>query len=313
VITRYYFKHLPSAPKTALITSIAFQWDASLTEQKLAGLLAWYAGFAERTDNWRQFGLFALNHKSAGEMHLTIQTVVNEGEDAGAVKEQYVTPLLDTLMNVHPYTLMTRPGLAHQGHFFQNAASTMDYTFYEAVQLLNGSGSNQRGKYKSAYMRKAFPSGQVKAIYNWLTYTPPGLAPSDMAQSLLQVDSYGGQINQVPSYKTAIPQRSSIFKLQYQTYWGSPDNDHYHLEWIRGFYTDVYHDTGGVPDPEKDSTNNVDGCYYNYPDVDLNGPGNERETALKLYFGKNLHRLKATKKRWDPNNYFNSSQSIPVG
>jgi hypothetical protein len=68
----------------------------------------------------------------------------------------------------------------------------------------------------------------------------------------------------------------------------------------------------GLPDPEKDLTNNVDGCYYNYPDIDLNGPNNDKETALKLYFGNNLHRLKITKRRWDPNNYLNSSQSIPV-
>ncbi|MDF2432629.1 MAG: Berberine and berberine like, partial [Mucilaginibacter sp.] len=40
------------------------------------------------------------------------------------------------------------------------------------------------------------------------------------------------------------------------------------------------------------------------------GPDNDKEIALKLYFGANLARLKATKQRWDPNNYFNSSQSI---
>ena len=53
------------------------------------------------------------------------------------------------------------------------------------------------------------------------------------------------------------------------------------------------------------------GCYYNYPDIDLNGPDNNKENALKLYFGVNLNRLKKIKKRWDPNNYFNHSQSIP--
>ena len=104
---------------------------------------------------------------------------------------------------------MTRPGLAHQGSLFQNLAYTISYTFYEAVQTLNGSGSNQRGKYKSAYMRKPFPADQVSAIYKWLTTIPPGLTLADMTQSLLQVDSYGGQINQVGPGTTAIPQRSS--------------------------------------------------------------------------------------------------------
>jgi len=312
VITKYYFKELPDAPKAALITSVAFPWT-DLTPEILGALLQWYAGFAERTDNWRQFGLFALNHQAAGEIHLTIQTAINDGEDTGRVMEQHVAPYLRDLKEITPYRLMTRPGLAHMANIFHNSQDTIAYTFYEAVQLLNGSGANQRGKYKSAYMRKAFPGDQVAAIYQWLTTVPAGLEPSDMQQSLLQVDSYGGQINLVASDETAVPQRSSILKLQYQTYWTDPEDDHLHLQWINEFYQQVYQYTGGTPDPEKDPTNNVDGCYYNYPDIDLNGPDNDKEIALKLYFGKNLDRLKAAKKRWDPNDYFNSSQSIPVG
>ena len=34
----------------------------------------------------------------------------------------------------------------------------------EATQTLNGIGPNQRGKYKSAYLRKPFPDEQVAAI-----------------------------------------------------------------------------------------------------------------------------------------------------
>jgi len=132
--------------------------------------------------------------------------------------------------------------------------------------------------------------------------------------SLSSVDTYGGGINKIASDATAIPQRSSIFKLQYQIYWGdstkNKENENLFLNWINDFYTDVYKNSGGIPDPEKDPTDNVDGCYYNYPDVNLNGDLNDKERALKLYFGKNLPRLKATKQRWDPNNYFNSKQSI---
>jgi hypothetical protein len=309
VITKYYFKSLPDAPKSAFITSIAFKW-ANLTPKILGELLTWYAEFAQRTDNWRQFGLFALNHVAATEIHLTIQTAVAEGEDVEAIKAQYITPHLTGLNAITPYTLMTRAGVAHLGNIFQTSEDTIEYTFYETVQLLNGSGANQRGKYKSAYMRKAFPQDQVDAIYAWLNAVPPGLELTDMAQSLLQVDSYGGQINQVATDATAVPQRSSIMKLQYQTYWTDPADDQAHLGWINDFYTDVYKFTGGTPNPDKDPTDNVDGCYYNYPDIDLNGPSNDKEIALKLYFGKNLARLKATKQRWDPNGYFNSAQSI---
>lgn len=60
---------------------------------------------------------------------------------------------------------------------------------------------------------------------------------------------------------------------------------------------------------------NVDGCYYNYPDVDLNEYGG-RDGALHLYFLENFRsnprNLVAVKRRWDPANIFHSSQSIPT-
>lgn len=310
IITKYYFRDLPRSPKTAFITALAFPWDTSLTEQVLGELLVWYAAFAQRTDNYRQFGLFALNHKAAGEIHLTIQTAIYENEDKKAMLEQYITPVLAEINKILPYQRMTRPGLAQLGHLFHNSDHTVSYTFYEAVQTLNGSGANQIGKYKSAYMRKPFPEDQVAAIYKWLNTVPDGLSLQNMAQSLLQVDTYGGMINQVAPEATAVPQRSSILKLQYQTYWSSESNDQLHLEWIRGFYGDIYRQSGEIPDPDNDFSNNVDGCYYNYPDIDLNGTEDDKEIALKLYFGINLTRLKKTKKRWDPEEYFSSRQSI---
>jgi hexose oxidase len=188
----------------------------------------------------------------------------------------------------------------------------------EAVETLNGSGPNQKGKYKSAYMRKGFTADQVSTIYDFLTQsrvTPLG-APVDLSQSLLQVDTYGGAVNIVAPTATAMPHRSSILKLQYQTYWqdefdGPSDNGDGHLAWIRDFYAAMYSSTGGLPDPLLDATDTVDGCYISYPDVDLNDAG--LATALRLYYGVNRPRLQQTKEIWDPHNYFHHAQSIPAG
>jgi hypothetical protein len=109
----------------------------------------------------------------------------------------------------------------------------------EATQTLNGSGPNQRGKYKSAYMTKPFPDDQIDAIWANLKY--PSFVNS---QALLQVDSYGGQVNAVLPGATAVAQRSSILKLQYQTYWTEPDQDDANLRWIASFYEAVYAQTG---------------------------------------------------------------------
>jgi FAD/FMN-containing dehydrogenase len=311
VITKYYFKELPDAPQRAFLTTLAFDWK-DLSVDTLEELLSWYAEFAERKDNWNQFGLFKLMHHSNGEIQLVIQTAVDNHIDRKAVQNDLIEPQLAELHAIYPHQKVQTPIIGYGGiHIHPTAARTLDYTFYEAVQILNGSGANQRGKYKSAYMRKAFPRDQVSAIHQHLQITPPGLDDADMKQSLLQVDTYGGQINTVASDATAIAQRDSIMKLQYQTYWPEPANDAAHLQWMADFYSAVYAQTGKVPNPAQDDTHTVDGCYYNYCDSDLNEIVG-REGALRLYFLGNLKRLVKTKNRWDPNNYFNSAQSIPT-
>ena len=51
----------------------------------------------------------------------------------------------------------------------------------------------------------------------------------------LQVDANGCQVNAVGPKATAVAQRSSIMKLQYQTYWTDPADDDVNLAWIRRF------------------------------------------------------------------------------
>jgi FAD/FMN-containing dehydrogenase len=309
VITRYYFKELPDSPASAFITSVSINWN-DLTKKVLTRLLDFYTEFSAKKDNWRQFGLLALHHQTTnGSITLTIQTAVMHNEKQAQIKSKYIDPLLKKLLKIVKYKRTSIPAISHLGGFIQPEAHTLLYTFYEAVQILNGSGQNQRGKYKSAYMRKGFTPHGVKTILKYLK-KPSG--KMDMSQCLLQIDSYGGQINNIEPHATAIPQRSSVLKLQYQAYWANKENDKEYLGWMRKFYTEMYKEYGGTPNPGLDPSDNVDGCYYNYPDSDLNKSGG-LEAALHLYFGNNLDRLKQAKKTWDPNNYFNSFQSIPVG
>ena len=136
-----------------------------------------------------------------------------------------------------------------------------------------------------------------------------------MQQSVLQVDCFGGAINLKSSTETAFAQRDYIVKLQYQTYWLDPEKDAPQLKWIRDFYAEMYAEYGGTPNPAKDPSNTVYGCYYNYPDVDLNDIVG-RDGALWLYFldnfANNERNLVKVKRRWDPNNIFRSKQSIPL-
>lgn len=311
VISRYYFKTLPDAPQRALITTVSWSWS-DLTVDNLFELLNAYADFASQPDNWNQFGLFKLNHSSNGEIQMLLQTAYQNTLTERDLHKKAVTDFLEKLYGICPHRTPQSPILGHGAlQIHPSSEPTVDYTFYEAVQTLNGSGANQRGKYKSAYMRKAFPYEQVATLYKQLQVIPAGLTADDMKQSLLQVDSYGGIINQVSPDATAIAQRSSIMKLQYQTYWTFESNDPAHLDWINGFYAAMYADTGHVPNPVLDPTDNVDGCYYNYCDSHLNEVVG-RDGAMRLYFLSNLERLVQVKGQWDPNNYFNSRQSIPT-
>jgi hypothetical protein len=113
------------------------------------------------------------------------------------------------------------------------------------------------------------------------------------------VDSYGCQINAVAPGATAVAQRSSILKLQYQTYWTEPGQDQANVDWINGFYGQMYGERGPRPD------DTLDGCYVNYCDSDL-------VDWQHLYYKENYSRLQAVKQEWDPNNIFNHGQSIEL-
>jgi hexose oxidase len=332
VILRYYFDAPPDAPAFASLYTFAWNWDKmspGAFADLLAGYSEWVGGMPQN-----EFSLLKLTHVSAGQLGMIVQAVSDPGaalaDHRTDVEQRYAQARAHFGAIVEPTPLLSPLG-GHPGWTTAPVGdvSVQHVTYLEALQTLNGSGPNQFGKYKSAYMNKAFPPEQVSAIYHWLNTTPEGLAEKDMSQSLLQVDSYGGAINEVAPDATPVPQRSSIMKLQYQTYWlndsrpGEANQPPYdaqanaHLGWINDFYREVYAAYGGTPDPAKDTSGTVAGTYYNYPDnvLGTHADGNV-DNALWLYFldnfRKNKRNLVAVKQRWDPADVFHHAQSIPV-
>jgi len=290
IVTKFHFRDLPEAPEEAHILTHAFPWS-TLDRSAFDALIRNYGQFFEENSavDSPYKGLFALLHlsqKVAGQVVLTAQYVGPEPslltDFSNAIGDGLAPPEPKTVAigHLHPAVDTTQ-------------ARTLPWLF--ATQNFNGSGPNQRGKYKSSYMLTAFPDDQIEAM--WQSLTDP-VHPN--AQALVQIDSYGCQVNAVDPAATAIPQRSSIMKLQYQTYWTDPTDDEANLEWIRGFYTAMYGERGPVPDDV------MDGCYVNYPDVDL-------DDWQTLYYKNNYARLQAVKDRWDPRNIFNHRQSIEPG
>jgi hypothetical protein len=291
IVTRFWFRQMPEAPSQAWLANLAWNWS-DLDRDEFGRIVDRYGSFfVENSAPGSPYdGLFALLHlthiqeNKGGQIVLTAQYV----GDSPRLLEEFLVHM--TAYGVPPVA-QTHP-VGHN-HFPLRTTETMCLPWLYATQRLDPSGPNQRGKYKSAYMKKAFPPEQVDTMWRYLTddFTNP--------QALLQVDSYGCAVNAVASDATPVPQRSSIMKLQYQTYWTDEEDSPANLDWIGAFYTDMYGAAGPVPDEV------MDGCYVNYPDVDL-------EDWQGLYYLGLYPRLQQVKARWDPHDIFNHAQSIAL-
>lgn len=323
IITRYEFSELPDAPLSAEVQ--IFAWDWSLVKRKgpafLTRIVRFFESLSETLGN-QAFVILKLTHFDSGQIQLLVQNVVLAGL---ASTSDFAMP---TLLQEKMATELLKHGLGETAKSLKSIAghpspfkpkSSQILSWWEAITFYGASGGPMNGKYKSAYLRKSFEDEDIRKIYRHLTRKMRDSSGRriSMRDSLLQVDSYGGTINTVAREATAVWQRDSLYKLQYQTYWPiqrganqASSTGEVHLQWIREFYADIYAETNGIPDPAVDPKGQIDGCYINYPDVDLNHHGLEK--ALQLYYGGNLGRLIHIKSVWDPLDFFNHSQSIPA-
>ena len=110
----------------------------------------------------------------------------------------------------------------------------------------------------------------------------------------VQLDTLGGKINEVSPNSTAFPHRDSTLTYQFLSYFAENCNKTAMIEWQDAFHSSMLNSTGMT-----------EGAYRNYANLNLTF-FNER------YFMQNLHRLVDIKRRYDPHNLFNYSQSIPL-
>jgi FAD/FMN-containing dehydrogenase len=291
IVTRFFFREPPQAPGVAYLWNLAWPWH-EVDQGAFTELIENYGGFLEQNSDVGSAysGLFSLLHlpQNAGPSSQIVLTVQYAGDQPSLLKSFH-----DEVAHAMPKATAQ---LAPVGYHHPQglSAEVRELTWLWATQQLNGETPNQYGKYKSAYMIEPFPSSQIAAMWKHLS-EPEHSNP----RSLLQIDSYGCQVNAVAPAATAIPQRSSIMKLQYQAYWHEPAEEPENLAWIRGFYEDMYGASGPTPGPV------MDGCYVNYPDVDL-------QNWQYLYYKENYQALQAVKQRWDPRNVFNHAQSVEL-
>jgi FAD/FMN-containing dehydrogenase len=317
IITNFSFDKLANAPREIAEAQISFSW-ASMTEEKFTKILTLYGDYWEGRgkdpDTWGLFGMMGLAPRSnqRGRIGFGVQFCNPDGtaEDLSVLHEFF-----DRFAELRPDPVQPVGALSanRSSEFRQDAPPTGKYKFYEVTRQpwLNatvgggGGGAGSRAKYKSAYMKKTFTPAECSAIYRYLTSPDVGARGA-----VLAVDSYGGAVNNLERVNdTAIVQRSSIMKLQWQSYWRGEEEDAAHLKFMDEFYTGVY--TGSHVPAEYQGTplgERYEGCYMNYADADML----RYSYWPQLFYGTgDLYPfLQQVKRRYDPNNIFHSSMSV---
>lgn len=146
---------------------------------------------------------------------------------------------------------------------------------------------HHRFKGKSDYIDVPLSNAGINTLLAGLEASQ---ASTTLGDAALLFDAYGGAINRVHSAATAFVHRNALFSIQYFSSWaGNGAGD---LRWIRNLYAAMRPHVSGF-------------AYQNYIDPDL-------KTWQHAYYGSNLRRLAAIKRKHDPHGFFHFAQSIPT-
>jgi hypothetical protein len=306
VIVDYIFDKLPPAPQEVMLSNLIFPWE-EMTEEKFTKIFdAFGSYFATRGRDPETWGLFAVieaNHKASGFMSVSVQFCNPDGTCRDTKVLDEFLALFDACQPsaVWPTAPVSiRPPQGFGPHM-------MTRILWADTGAAGGMRrGSTRAKYKSTYMKKNYTAREIRVFYKHLTRMLPGV---DLSHTVVEVDSYGGAMNRKEMLEETVAfQRSSIMKMQFQSYWTNPEEDEGHLTWMREFYQELY--SSPDVDPTHQGTpfpgENYEGCYINYPDKDMLGYAYWPE----LYYGPNYEFLQQVKKKYDPNNVFHHAMSI---
>ncbi|KAJ1416967.1 Oxygen oxidoreductase covalent FAD-binding site [Sesbania bispinosa] len=158
-------------------------------------------------------------------------------------------------------------------------------------------------KAKSDFVKESIPEIGLEGVWKMLL--------KEQTLALVIMEPFGGRMNEISESEIPFPHRKgNLYNMQYMVKWevnGIEDSNR-HLQWMQMLYTYM---TPYVSKSPRAS-------YYNYRDLDLGSNKHDNTSYSEAsvwgmkYFKGNFHRLAQIKTKFDPQNFFNNEQSIPL-
>ncbi|MED4749792.1 FAD-binding oxidoreductase [Brevibacillus choshinensis] len=158
--------------------------------------------------------------------------------------------------------------------------------YIKAVRFFDEPSGNlpAHRKRSGSFLKRPFPAEAIKTMKHFLEN-----APNENAAVWNQ--ALGGATRQISPSETAFYYRNAIIAQEYKSTWSHSTEEPQNIRWIEEL--------------RKALSKYTNGDYVNWPDRLI-------KDWPTTYYGKNLKRLQAIKKAYDPSNLFRFPQSIPL-
>jgi FAD/FMN-containing dehydrogenase len=165
-----------------------------------------------------------------------------------------------------------------------------DRSYWQAREFLHHTTSGDPFAVRTRCVSKPLPEAGVAAMLAAVDSWPGSSNPDGAGVALF---TWAGAVNRVPVADTAFPHRDVLFLVSMDTSWAAQDPPEVvraNLDWLSGLY-------------EQMGEFATDAAYVNFTDPDLTD-------WRSAYYGPNLARLVAVKRRYDPDRVFRFPQAI---
>ncbi|KAL2335834.1 hypothetical protein Fmac_010280 [Flemingia macrophylla] len=158
-------------------------------------------------------------------------------------------------------------------------------------------------KAKSDFVKDPIPKSGLEGAWKMIL--------EEETLALMILEPYGGRMNEISESEIPFPHRKgNLYNIQYLVRWeeNNIEESKRHLDWAKMIYRYM---TPYV-------TKSPRAAYFNYKDLDLGKNKHENTSYSKAsvwgvkYFKGNFRKLAQIKTKFDPQNFFNNEQSIPL-